>query len=344
MAQCRDSIISVGLGRPRTINLEDSDVSPPSVEDFPVQDAKARLFVEYVSICQLLGDVAQGFRRKWRTPPWRNDLDNALYRWIKELPNEFRVFGGDRQAGNVCYFEARQLHVPFFVMLVILHRDPAAGRRPSSVSLVSSAYIASIYEEFIARDELRHLGPAFTFYALAAGLSQLSGYRYASLAKAAEENFGIIRLSLELLGERWGSANGALRALSEARKAVLRLPQYPEPPADIPSSCISLFSDFDPGLCNMGYLLGRQSRAANIDSNSVAGQTTARVSVQPGERVSQTEQVGGPINNTMNSPTLQFPGLTDAAFGQDQLESMWGTVDTIGAWLIDDFGYQDVTF
>jgi hypothetical protein len=321
-------------------------VSPPSVDDFAVADSKAHLFVNYVLICQMLGDVAQCFRRKWKTPPWRQDLENGLYRWIKELPTEFRVFRKGRQVSdNACYFEARQLHVPYFVILVILHRGPVAASAPSEVSLVASAYIASIYEEFLARDELRHLGPAFTFYALAAGLSQLSGYRYASLATAAEDNFKVIRLSLEVLAERWGSANGALRALSEARKAVLRLPQYHDPPACVPSAYRSFFGDVDPALCNMGHLIDGRGQVSNLACGSTGDQSVL-VPVLPvdpsGVQASQLETVEGGGQNTASVPPPEFLSYMDGEYGQQELETLWGTANTIGSWLLDDFGYQDL--
>ncbi|KFX99473.1 hypothetical protein V490_01776 [Pseudogymnoascus sp. VKM F-3557] len=349
---CRDCIISVGVGRPRTINLEDSDVAPPSVEDFPVQDSKARLFVAFVSICQLLGDVTQCYRRKSLTPSRRQDLENALYRWIKELPAEFHILQKGRKDPIGSYnFEARQLLVPYFVILVILNRGPVAGSVPSTVSLVASSFIASIYEEFIARDELRHLGPAFAFYALAAGLSQLSGYRYRSLANAAEENFKIIRLSLELLSKRWGSSNGALRALPEARKAVLRLPLYSEPPACIPTKSLLFFNDFDSSLCNMGHLCDMRAGVADYETENIGGgqfPATATGSVVAG--LQQREQLGvqaeqlpaidmleGTSQNLFPASPSAFPLFMDGGYGYQQLESFWGSADPVGSWLLDDF-------
>lgn len=354
LSQCRDNIISVGLGRPRTINLEDSDVRPPSIEDFPIQDSKASLFVSFVSICQLLGDVAQCYRRKCLTPSRRQDLENALYRWIKELPREFHVLHKDRKYPVGSYnFEARQLLVPYFVILVILNRGPVAGSIPSTVSLVASSFVASIYEEFIARDEIRHLGPAFAFYALAAGLSQLSGYRYRSLGNAAEENFKTIRMSLELLSKRWGSANGALRALPEARKAVLRLPQYSEPPASIPINSLLFFSDFDVSRCNMGNLCNIRAEVLDYGAENVGGNQFSAADTGPavpglqqrerdGVQAEQLPPVGlleeTSQNLFMASPSA-FPISMDGGYGYQQLESLWGSADPVGSWLLDDFNH-----
>ncbi|RFU29285.1 hypothetical protein B7463_g7059, partial [Scytalidium lignicola] len=351
---CRDSVISVGLGRPRTINLEDSDVSPPSIEDFPNPDLKAHLFVNFVSICQLLGDVAQCYRRKWLSPRRRKDLENALFRWVKELHPEFYIFQkGPKRHNCPSNFEARQIFVPYFVILVILHRGPVAGSVPSPVSLIASSFITTIYEEFIARDELRHLGPAFTFYALAAGLSQLSGYRYMSLASAVEENFKVIQMSLQLLAKRWGSANGALRALSEARKAVLRLPRYREPPASIPANSRLFFSDFDPSFCNMGHLLNNTANTSNpptenidqfVNTTTVSIRTDFQLSEQ--QHVAQTAQppeiglLEEGAQNPIPAPPSMFPLYMDGGYGHQQQESLWAPADPVGSWLLDDFNNQ----
>ncbi|OBT85791.1 hypothetical protein VE02_05824 [Pseudogymnoascus sp. 03VT05] len=348
---CRDNIISVGVGRPRTINLEDSDVRLPSVEDFPVQDSKARLFVAFVSICQLLGDVAECYRRKRLTPSRRQDLENALYRWVKELPLEFHVLHKGRKDPSSYNFEARQILVPYFVILVILNRGPIAGSVPSTVSLVASSFVASIYEEFIARDEIRHLGPVFAFYALAAGLSQLSGYRYRSLGNAAEENFKTIRMSLELLSKRWGSANGALRALPEARKAVLKLSLYSEPPACIPASSLLLFSDFDASRCNMGHLCDIRTIIPDNGQENVGGDQFAASDMGPVVAgLQQREQLGVPAGqlpaigmleetsqNLFEASPSAFPMFMDGGYGYQQLESFWGSADPVGSWLLDDF-------
>lgn len=353
-AQCRDSIISVGLGRPRTINLEDSDVNPPSIKDFPIPDLKARLFVNFVSICQLLGDVAECYRRKWLSSQRRKDLENALFRWVKELPPEFHIFHkGPKRYNEDSSFEARQLFVPYFVILVILHRGPFAGSLPSPVSLIASSYITTIYEEFVTRDELRHLGPSFTFYALAAGLSQLSGYRYMSLVNEVEQNFKVIQVSLQLLSKRWGSAKGALRALSEAKKGVLQIPRYREHPACIPLNSRLFFSDFDTSICNMGHLLNMSVDASNNSTENVDQSVASAVVSDPIDfQQSEQEHVAQAIpppemplleegtQNPTPVPPSMFPLFVDGEYGHQQQETSWVPADPVGSWLLDDFNDQ----
>lgn len=246
--------------------------------------------------------------------------------------------------------------MPYFVILVILNRGPVAGSPPSPVSLLASSFISSIYEEFIARDQLRHLGPAFAFYALAAGLSQLSGYRYASLSNAAEENFKTIRMSLELLAKRWGSANGALRALAEARKAVLRLPRYTEPPMRIPTNYILFFESFDATRCNMGHLFDTMAEVSNSRAETVGGDqfavdvtaTTTTGSQRLEQRGLQAAPlmaagpVGGTTQNLFPISPSEFPIYVEGEYDYQQQDSIWGIADPVGSWLLDDFDLDGI--
>lgn len=331
--------------------MEDSDVRPPSIEDFPANYTKGRLFIDFVTICILLGDIAQCHRRKSFTASQRYAFENAVYRWIKELPPEHRLFQlGPKRSLSPYNFEARQLHVPYFVILVILCRAPSPGSTPSAASLVASSFIASIYEDFIARDELRHLGPVFTFYALAAGLSQLSGYRYPSLAAAAEHNYETIQLSLQILAKRWESAIGASKALREAREAVARLPPLRTPPAHVPADCPSFFSDFGPDLCNMWHLLEpgigmmEQSRDQGT-TMSLVTPLSSRVQMDALQALG-TEGFEGPGTSQNvfeqfqpDSPSL-FPPFIDGNIGHQSQDLMWDTSDLIGLWLLDDLEKQ----
>jgi hypothetical protein len=65
----------------------------------------------------------------------------------------------------------------------------------------------------MVRDELRFLGPIYTFYCLTAGMAQLSCYRYPEIVDIAEENLSIMGRALEELSRRWPSAVGSLKHL-----------------------------------------------------------------------------------------------------------------------------------
>ncbi|KIW47784.1 uncharacterized protein PV06_00446 [Exophiala oligosperma] len=253
----RDDIISIGTGRPRTINFADSDVSPPTVLDFAVQGAKARLFVAFSRIIRLLADLTEHIRRKTLTRTTRTNLENALYRWAKELPDELRLFHGSPKRLRAYNFEARQLLAPYFVTIVILARHEAYRNQSACASFVASSFVVGIFEDFLHRGELCHCGPVFTFYGFAAGLAQIPALQYRSLAPTAKESLSIIRSSLVELKGRWGSAVGALAALEEMQRLTERHPFIGDAPEQQSRDLMTFFDDFGPEICKQHFLLGQ---------------------------------------------------------------------------------------
>jgi hypothetical protein len=225
------------------------------VQDFPAQDSNARLFVSFSSILRLLADLTESIRRKALTTTKRINLENTVYRWVKQLPVEFHLFGGSTKCLMPYNFEARQLLVPYFVTLVILSRRSGAQGRSDSASLPASSFVVGIFEDFLNRDELCHCGPVFAFYALAAGLAQLPGLRYTSLMATSEESLNIIRLSLNALGNKWGSADGALAALVAMKRLTLQSPSLGQAPSPVSTDFMSFLDDFGPELCRQWGLL-----------------------------------------------------------------------------------------
>jgi hypothetical protein len=228
----RDCLINAGHGRPRAIDLKLADVSPISVSDFDGVTASADLFAAYVGISCILGmdssnyveltrilndvigDLTQSYLRKQGLQEQKKSLEDRLFRWIKTLPDHLQLCRAVEGRPLKSYdFEARQLHVQYFTVLVILNRPLDPTLAPSTASLLASSYIAGMFEDFMARDELRYLGPIFTFYCLTAGMAQLSCYRYSELVSLAEQNLNILARALEELSKRWPTAVGSLKHL-----------------------------------------------------------------------------------------------------------------------------------
>ncbi|GJN80066.1 hypothetical protein PLIIFM63780_003590 [Purpureocillium lilacinum] len=312
----RDSIISVGTGRPRTIHLEDSTMKPPSLEDFAVQDIQA---------------IRQRF-------------EDALFRWAKQVPQQLQIV---HQHNETCAlapynFEARQLAVPYFVSLTLLHRTPKAQASAPTICLLASSYVVAIIEEFICRDQLRYLGPVFTFYALVTGLNQLTGFRYECLQEVAEHEFNVVKVALEELGKRWGSAHGALRGLIRAKEAVQQQPRYSRrPPILSPDEAI-FFTDFGPELCKMwdvGFA-GSTDRghgsviAARKDSQSWDFATTADgMSLQ----MQSPDLLQGPKASSSSRDPREASLADASAYGYEDLTQFEDPlVPAEGFWLFED--------
>jgi hypothetical protein len=207
--------------------------------------------VAYVEICQILGHVAQSRRRNQVSASQRKFFEHSLYHWIRELPPELRLFlATDHKTLNTYNVESWQLHVAYFVILIILSKSNSSGTLFTE-SIGAASFIAGIYAEFGKRDDLRHLGPIFAFHALVAALSLLEAYKYASLTERADQDFMKIFEVLQRLSKRWGSARGVLGPLMVAKRSAEAQPKLEAIPRLISASMKPLFREFGSGLCSL---------------------------------------------------------------------------------------------
>jgi hypothetical protein len=111
---------------------------------------------------------------------------------------------------------------------------PISGNLPSLAVILASSFIAGIFEDFLARDEVQFLGPIFTFHLLAAGIGLLSSKNIPSLWEQAAGSLETIYLALDELAKRWSSAKGSLRALRSIAEKQQSLATPDQVPAMTP--------------------------------------------------------------------------------------------------------------
>jgi hypothetical protein len=214
----RDSVISMCHGRPRSINLEDCDVRPLTTHDFPNPGPDAHLFISYVDICKILGDLTEGVVRgdlgRWKSV----SLQSQLFSWIDSLPDLLRIYGPRTHALSPYNIKARQLHISYFTALTLLFRPTTTDNIPSGAALLASSFVASIYEDLLARGEIPILAPAYIFHLMTNAYAQLACYKYPSLWPKAEAELEIVNQCLIEMAKRYPSAIGAQRVI----KAVFR--------------------------------------------------------------------------------------------------------------------------
>lgn len=250
-------MISAGQGRPLAVNIQDCELAPPCLEDFDDSSSNGELFIAYVEIGSILGHLTQCYRRKSFTRHMRQSIENRLYRWTRDLPASLRLSnrstslsGWESTLNNLApySFEARQLHIPYFICLAIMCR-PSPGHSPSPAVVLASSFVAGMFEDFLARDEIQFLGPIFTFHLLAAGIGLLSCKNIPVLWNKAATSLETIYLSLEVLAKRWSSAKGSLRALrsiAEKQQRTTRLGRTH--PLTLPREHRPFFEHFGPDL------------------------------------------------------------------------------------------------
>lgn len=242
-----------------------------------MKDFSAQLFLAYCTISCLLGDTVECYLRREISRQRRDDLENAVYRWAKQVIPKLRSSAAVQEDAVTSHLEVQQLLVMYFVVLTILHRSPTPNSVPPAASLVASSFIAGIYEEFLLRDELRYLGPVFAFYPLCAGLSLLSSCRYSQLQTTAEHELTVIKLSLQKLSERWLSAVGPLRALNKLTEKLRELGPFDGPLPNLDVDSASFFEGFEVKLCKQWRVIGQSAEQASSNIGAAVTCTLADV-------------------------------------------------------------------
>ena len=171
------------------------------------------MFLAYVDICETLGRLAENSLRGVNHAASQTQIGERLRLWISQLPPDLRLDGAAYD------FDVRQLHLPYLTALSILH-NPIPSIDCSAAAILASSCVARFFEDYSARDVIRHLGPISSFYLLVAGLPQISCLRYPALSDLASSELKIIRYSLQEIGKTWQGAHGALHRLNQYHRLV----------------------------------------------------------------------------------------------------------------------------
>lgn len=184
----RDRSVAVALGRPVSINIEDSDVEmvseddfvddegPDRASDYPPDPIHVQFFLNYVKLCEIMGlvlsqqyGVANRSRRNTAIDLTHSDM--ALADWLQNCPSEVR-WEPQRH-----HFWSALLHANYYTTLCLLHRAhmPPAGSPDSrplngypeetaypsrTIAYQAAGMITSIIEALEKHDQLRYT-PAF---------------------------------------------------------------------------------------------------------------------------------------------------------------------------------------
>ncbi|KIW66463.1 hypothetical protein PV04_05798 [Phialophora macrospora] len=352
----RDNLIATSHGRPRAVNAEDSNVRPLRVEDFEGGDDDALLFMQFVQITSILGDMTEHYRRGTLSDRKKIDLENSLRGWLNAVPSSLRLYrpetGTETKTNRLTEynFKFRQLHVLYFTALIILFRHDNKDDPPAPVSLLAASFISGIFEEYLTHEDIPHLSVTSIFYLMVAALLQLSYQRFPSLAAHRNEEIDIMRLSLDGLKKRFPSAIGAERVVNQMMKQSTTVSDTPQSiqmmltPEEAeffapfgPELCRQWGSTFDPRAAapaRMGDFTGVGTVNVNPNANANGILTSAMVGrghqQEPQVIAASTGEVAGPVRS--DSMWDNGGALLLSQDDEDTLFSSERTLDTVGRW------------
>ena len=349
--QCRDNAIALAHGRPRIINLADCTTPRPTVDDFPQPaDRRAQVFVAYVNICGLVGDICELLTRT-NSPSVesRDAIGLQLLDWIRTLPLSLRLYNPDGSA-RPYDFEIAQLHIPFLSAVTILFRPRSNFMLTTSntAAIVASTLSTRLFEAFQLRDQTYYLSGVYSWYFLVATILQLSCFRISALKSEAQAAVTTIQEALRILGEKSPSARNNYRNVQVLRKAfedssssvpsgaaattAMANPGPARDPSQISErfsfSPIALFETFGPEITeNFNRVEGLLSKvnSSAVTSNPDAGTTVPSYIPAPvTSAVRQTEFIGPEAESLQshcpnNTAGRDFLGPDNACYANDDI-------------------------
>ena len=286
----------------------------------------------------MLGDLTECYSRKTMSRHHKRNVQDSMSKWTTDLPEKLRLFQRSNNSTDhhVSRYNinARQLHVPYFVILTIMHKSITPNTGPSAISILAASFIAGIYEDFLARDEIQYLPAIFSFYGLAAAVSLVSFHRYPNLRRVAEQDLAVIMSSERELGKRWPAARGIRSALENMIASIPRAnatnarPQLEVPRAEVES----YFSSFGPGLCRAWNAVFSENSVVDV---SLANEINTGISSF--DYLSAATAMEGPL---AGNPNQGIQGsVVQPEIGESLDDGMFGFEgDDIGYWLFDNSG------
>ncbi|KAK5169802.1 uncharacterized protein LTR77_005780 [Saxophila tyrrhenica] len=329
--------------------LEPEDFIFIDGHDSSVSDPDGQVFSSFVQITCIVGDLTQKCLRGDLTHKKRLDLETALLRWLDDLPAEFHLHDRTNGRLNSYSFRSRQLHVPYFVALIILSRQRSPEKCPPPVALLAASFIIGIFEEYLDWGDIAVVSPASIFYLMVASLVQASAYRFAAFARHREKEFDITRQAVDALKTRFPTAIGAERVIQYVSAFTVQVPSDATSSETISMRERKFFSVFGPELCcqweevmNPPPEPPRRTARSNNPLSQGSQQQAARHEADFGQHASQNMPGSGEPDTAAAfepgpwnmDPLLQFNGAGPQLFnGMGQ----WWWSDMVSGHLPADF-------
>ncbi|KAI9046038.1 transcription factor domain-containing protein [Aspergillus affinis] len=227
----RERLTALCQCRPCVIDIEDCNVAEPTLQDFPVQDIRAEIFIQWVKLCGIVGNVAKHLMRTSNNMILHFPVRHAqeLISWAHSLPHHLSL---PIEADLTVSFnrDVHQLHLPYLATIIVLHLSQSTKPLPRAypAAILAASCIARILKDFLARGRIRYLMGISCWYCGMAMLALLHAQRIPHLAKCAEEDIRVVLLALQQLRIMWPTADIFLQGFERLRSTAAESPSADE--------------------------------------------------------------------------------------------------------------------
>lgn len=219
----RDNMTSAAHGRPRLLNLADSNLPDPTLADFPAdQQDRGTTFLAYSIATEILGDLCQILTRHGHaTSEQTDDIATRLRALFSSLPSTL-VLDNDHTDFQLYKLDVAQLHIHILAVIAILHRPRSVFSLSveNATSVTAAIVMFRLFQAIELREHTVYLSSAFAWHLFVAAIPLLSCLRQQALAKEAEHALDRLEISLRTLGKVRPSAANNLKNVQAIRRAL----------------------------------------------------------------------------------------------------------------------------
>lgn len=206
--QARERLTSICMGRPCMIDPDDCNVAELTIDDFPSDQAEhAEVFVYWVRLCAIVGNVGKHLLRKTESTPFPIHLASQLKQWMASLPSRLHLpIHGPRTTQFDPH--VHQLHLTYLTTVTLLYLSGNSTFLPRAyaTAVLASCCVARIFEDYTARGSLRFLHGISGWSIAIAILALMHARKVSRLAPEANAHIAVLRIALKELARMWHSA------------------------------------------------------------------------------------------------------------------------------------------
>ncbi|KAL2827257.1 fungal-specific transcription factor domain-containing protein [Aspergillus pseudoustus] len=200
----RDRILAVSQGRPLNIDQDFCTVAMVSAADFPGNPSTHTgigipIFIARAQLATITGHITKQ----------RPDTSAALITWIQSLPAAITLKIRTPRTQSF-HRDIHRLHLSYLAAIVLLNlaqpADPSPLPRASEVAIIAASCIARLWEDYLARGNIRFLSGDAGWEIAVALLALLDARRAGELCAAANADIKTLRTALRGMARLWPSS------------------------------------------------------------------------------------------------------------------------------------------
>ncbi|KAK1828926.1 hypothetical protein QBC39DRAFT_288531 [Podospora conica] len=222
-AFARERLTALCQSKPCIIDPTDCTIAPPTLADFPSDphlQRKGEIFIQWVSLCAIIGRVAKALARPGAAFP--APLRQELADWVHALPPYLQLPISSARTTGAFDRDVHQLHLPYLTTIIVLHLRRSAHDLPQALppAILAASCIARIMRDILSRGDARFLMAITCWYTSTAFTALLQAARIPALAKDANDGLDVLTTAVEQLEHMWGSARVIRQGFERLRPAA----------------------------------------------------------------------------------------------------------------------------